>query len=203
MTSDDSYPTPSAAESGPAAGLDAVTRARVELVLDSHRITGALHYSGPPRRLVDVLNAMDGPYLPLYTVEIEGLFGAEHALERFEVVHLVRDAVLFAVPVAAWATARWRVDEWRFLRLLVTQDLLQLGTTAMDGLGGPPWYYLDVIQRHHYDWLVAGIVGLAWLPPGGFARIGRHAWFWRRTTWPTASTSWWTHSTPRRSTRCP
>ena len=98
MTSDDSYPTPSAAESGPAAGLDAVTRARVELVLDSHRITGALHYSGPPRRLVDVLNAMDGPYLPLYTVEIEGLFGAEHALERFEVVHLVRDAVLFAVP---------------------------------------------------------------------------------------------------------
>ena len=103
---------------------------------------------------------------------------------------LATAAVLFVVPVAAWATARWRVDEWRFLRLLVTQDLLQLGTTAMDGLGGPPWYYLDVIQRHHYDWLVAGIVGLAWLPPGGFARIGRHAWFWRHDRVSMALGSW-------------
>ncbi|HEU4759659.1 MAG TPA: hypothetical protein VFT91_06715 [Dehalococcoidia bacterium] len=100
MTADESYPAPSSsvAEPGPGAGFDTVSHSRVELVLDSHRISAELRYSGPPRRLVDVLNAMDGPYFPLYAAQIEDLFGAEQAPERFELIHITRDAVLFAVP---------------------------------------------------------------------------------------------------------
>jgi 4-amino-4-deoxy-L-arabinose transferase-like glycosyltransferase len=78
---------------------------------------------------------------------------------------LVLAAVLFALPVASWTVARWRVDEWRFLRLLVTQDLVALSAHALDGHRGSPLYYLDVLQRHHYDWLLAAAVAIAlWRP---------------------------------------
>ena len=70
-------------------------------------------------------------------------------------------AVLFVAPVLCWTVARWRLDEWRFLRLLVTQDLVAVSTTPTDGHVGSPLYYLDILQRHHYEWLVAVAVAVA------------------------------------------
>lgn len=70
----------------------------VEVVLDSHRVTGEVRYSGPPRRLVDILNAADGPFLLLYNVTLEDPSRPEDERRRFPVIHIHRAAILFAMP---------------------------------------------------------------------------------------------------------
>ena len=39
---------------------------KVQFVIDSHRVTGDLRYGGPPRRLVDLLNALDSGYATIF-----------------------------------------------------------------------------------------------------------------------------------------
>jgi len=69
--------------------------------------------------------------------------------------------VLFVVPVAAWTIARWRLDQWQFLERMIMFDFVERTTKALEGHHGGPLYYLHVLQKYHYDWLVAGAV--AWL----------------------------------------
>jgi 4-amino-4-deoxy-L-arabinose transferase-like glycosyltransferase len=66
--------------------------------------------------------------------------------------------ILFVAPTLSWAAARYRVDGWQFLRLLVTQDLVAAATTPLDGHGAQLYYYANVLQRFHYDWLLVGLV---------------------------------------------
>jgi 4-amino-4-deoxy-L-arabinose transferase-like glycosyltransferase len=70
-------------------------------------------------------------------------------------------ALLFAVPVGAWALARWRVDGWLFLGPLVGQDFVARAGEALDDHAGPPYYYLNILQMYHYDWLIAGAAAFA------------------------------------------
>jgi dolichol-phosphate mannosyltransferase len=73
--------------------------------------------------------------------------------------------VVFAIPVALWAFARWRVDEWRFLSQVWKVDLVTRTLTSLEGHTGTPLYYFDILQRYHYDWLIAAVVALALSPP--------------------------------------
>jgi len=72
--------------------------------------------------------------------------------------------LLFAAPVAAWGLARWRIDEWRFFERMVNYDFLARSFTVIEGHPGTPLYYLNILQKHHYDWLLAGGVALLLFP---------------------------------------
>jgi 4-amino-4-deoxy-L-arabinose transferase-like glycosyltransferase len=71
---------------------------------------------------------------------------------------------LFVVPVGAWAFARWRLDRWRFFDLMLNYDLVARSLTVIEDHPGGPLYYLNILQKHHYDWLLAGIAALCLSP---------------------------------------
>jgi 4-amino-4-deoxy-L-arabinose transferase-like glycosyltransferase len=68
---------------------------------------------------------------------------------------------LFAVPVAAWLIARYRLDGWEFIGRLFWYDFVQRSVSNIEDHPGTVFYYLNILQKHHYDWLVAAAV--AWL----------------------------------------
>ena len=94
---------------------------RAEFVLDGHRLVGDIRCPGVPRRLVDLLNSIDDPFLVLWDGELEEVappagpdgrtptrvggipVGASPAASKrhFDAVHVHRSAVLFAVPLTA------------------------------------------------------------------------------------------------------
>lgn len=86
---------------------------------------------------------------------------------------IIAGGVLGALPVVAWAIARWRVDGWAFLGRLVAYDIVHRATTGIEGHAEPLHYYVLVLLRHHYDWLTVTIVALAAAP-----MVLRRAWAW-------------------------
>ena len=85
---------------------------------------------------------------------------------------------LFAVPVTAWLAARWRLDEWRFISRIFTYDFAARALTVIEDHPGTPFYYLNILQRNQFDWVVAGLV--AWFVCAVPARrILRTLAFWR------------------------
>ena len=79
--------------------------ARAELLLEAHRVSGVIVQSGPPRRLVDVLNAIDGPVAMVRDAVVESLADPEQAPHRFGVLHVRREAILLGIPFSAGAPA--------------------------------------------------------------------------------------------------
>ncbi len=69
--------------------------------------------------------------------------------------------VLSVAPVAAWAIARFRVDKWRFFERMIMYDFVSRSVESLEGHGGGPLYYLNILQKHQYDWLLVAVV--AWL----------------------------------------
>ena len=86
---------------------------------------------------------------------------------------LITGGVLGALPVVAWAVARWQVDGWTFLGRLVAHDILNRASTGIEGHTEPLHYYVLVLLRHHYDWLTVTVVALALAPV-----VLRRAWAW-------------------------
>lgn len=80
-------------------GDDQEQTARAELLLDMHRVTGIIEQSGPPRRLVDVLNTLDGPVAVMRDALVEALAGRGEEPRRFDLVQVKREAILLAIPV--------------------------------------------------------------------------------------------------------
>lgn len=70
---------------------------------------------------------------------------------------LAAGAVLALIPIAAWGVARWQIDRGLFFKQMLFQDFVDLSTTRLDDQGGPPSFYLNVVLKHHYDWLIAAI----------------------------------------------
>jgi len=79
--------------------------ARAELFLDAHRVIGIIEQSGPPRRLVDILNAADGPVAVVRDAVVESLASPGEEPQRFGILHVKREAILLAIPVSASAPA--------------------------------------------------------------------------------------------------
>jgi 4-amino-4-deoxy-L-arabinose transferase-like glycosyltransferase len=63
--------------------------------------------------------------------------------------------VLFALPVGAWMFARWRVDGWQFIGRLFWYDFVARSTGNIENHPGTVFYYLNILVKHHYDWLLA------------------------------------------------
>jgi 4-amino-4-deoxy-L-arabinose transferase-like glycosyltransferase len=71
----------------------------------------------------------------------------------------VAAAVLFALPVGAWVVARWQVDEWKFLSQLFWYDFVARTIRPIENHPGSVFFYLGVLEKHHYDWIAAvGVV---------------------------------------------
>lgn len=70
----------------------------------------------------------------------------------------------FLLPVGAWAYARWRFDGFAFLGRLLAVDTVGRAAEPLQGHEGSWLFYLDVLQRHQFDWLFAGGLALALAP---------------------------------------
>jgi len=77
---------------------------------------------------------------------------------------------LFIVPAGVWSVARWRVDQWTFFERMFDYDFVARSLTVLEGHPGGPLYYLNILQKHQYDWLVAGLAAL-WLFPIPWPRL--------------------------------
>ena len=86
--------------------------------------------------------------------------------------------VLFLAPVVAWVVARFQLDAWQFLGPMFMYDFVTASLTPVEEHTGGPLYYLNILQKNHYDWLLAGAV--AWLLyPVPFPRVRTLLSSWR------------------------
>lgn len=70
----------------------------VELVLDNHRLVGEIRHPGAPRRLLDVLDSMDGGTLTISNVSLTAHNHAHDQERRFDLMQVKHHAILFALP---------------------------------------------------------------------------------------------------------
>jgi 4-amino-4-deoxy-L-arabinose transferase-like glycosyltransferase len=73
-------------------------------------------------------------------------------------------SVLFLGPIGAWAALRSRVDGWTFLTRVFRDDLLGHTLQALEGHGHGPLFYLDVLQKQEYGWMIAASAALLFSP---------------------------------------
>jgi 4-amino-4-deoxy-L-arabinose transferase-like glycosyltransferase len=92
-------------------------------------------------------------------------------MPRRVITPLATAIVLFALPTGAWAFARWRFDRWRFFDGLFNYDFVALVSRPLEGHGHGWLFYLNILQKDHYDWLVTAVVLLLVL---GLARRDQH-----------------------------
>ena len=77
---------------------------------------------------------------------------------------LIPAFVLFVFPVGAWALARYQLDGWKFLGPLFLYDFVARTVDVIEEHPGGPFFYLNILQKNHYDWLVAAAASLALFP---------------------------------------
>jgi 4-amino-4-deoxy-L-arabinose transferase-like glycosyltransferase len=116
---------------------------------------------GPIAAAVFLLRGM-AVLMPLAIV-LAVLLGRNPA-RRFQWLPTISAVILFFVPVGAWAVARWRIDQWMFFDKLFHYDFLARTLTVIEEHPGGPFYYLNILQKNQYDWLLAGIVALVLFP---------------------------------------
>ena len=86
-----------AAQADPFANME-VHALKVEFIMGSHRVSGELRYSGPPRRVVDMLNAIDTGYIMVYDGIVDNAARPGEGARKFEVAQVRRDAIMVAIP---------------------------------------------------------------------------------------------------------
>jgi 4-amino-4-deoxy-L-arabinose transferase-like glycosyltransferase len=117
-----------------------------------------LLWLGPILAAVFLLRGM-AVVLPVMIVAASEAWGGR--LRRDRVLPAAGALLLCLLPIAAWAIARWRLDGWQFIGLLFWYDFVARSVSTIEEHPGSVFYYLNILQKHHYDWLVAGF--LAWL----------------------------------------
>jgi 4-amino-4-deoxy-L-arabinose transferase-like glycosyltransferase len=88
--------------------------------------------------------------------------------------------IFFVVPVGAWAFARWRVDQWAFFDKLFNYDFVARSLTVIENHPGGPLYYVNVLQKNQYDWLLAGVAALVLFPVSWPQMRDRLKLLWQR-----------------------
>lgn len=68
------------------------------------------------------------------------------------------------LPIGLWATARWQVDGSRFFDQMFFQDFVRRVASPLEGHDGTPFFYLDELQKNHYDWLLAAAAAAVLVP---------------------------------------
>ena len=88
--------------------------------------------------------------------------------------------------------ARYQLDGWAFLGRLFWFDFVARSATALEGHAHGPLFYLDILQKHHYDWLLAAAAALLLAPPAldGRVRTSRAAGAGRSRRLPVLFAAW-------------
>jgi 4-amino-4-deoxy-L-arabinose transferase-like glycosyltransferase len=84
-----------------------------------------------------------------------------------------------AIPIVLWGVARWRVDRHLFFERMFFQDFVDLSTSVLDNHRGSPLFYLTVLIKHQYDWLVAVAAVALLYPPASWRSFVSRLAFWR------------------------
>lgn len=94
----------------------------------------------------------------LLPVLIVGCVLAIRRVDRRGAAALLAAVGLFLVPTGAWAVARWRFDRWRFFDGLFNYDFVERVSQPLEGHNSNPLYYLNILQKDHYDWLITAVI---------------------------------------------
>ena len=73
-------------------------------------------------------------------------------------------AILTALPIGAWAWARYRLDGLEFIGRMFQYDFVARTATALEGHTGSLLYYPNNLQKDHYEWLLAVAVAVVLFP---------------------------------------
>jgi 4-amino-4-deoxy-L-arabinose transferase-like glycosyltransferase len=101
----------------------------------------------------------------LMLLAIIALFELWNRRARGRWMPLACAAMLFAIPSGLWMFARWRVDQWQFIEQLWSIDLVARTLSPLENHAGTPLFYLNVLQKYQYEWLLAGAIALMLYPP--------------------------------------
>ena len=152
--------------SGRSANTDALFTLAMLLVVVTlwmaHERPWRLVWLGPLVAAVFLLRGM-AVLMPLILIGSVVVLGGQRLRPR--VVPLLIAALLFAVPVGGWVFARYQLDGTRFLERMIHYDFLARSSRALEGHTGTPLYYLNVLQKDQYDWLLAAVAALVLFPP--------------------------------------
>ena len=121
----------------------AITRSATHLV-----------WIGPLAAAAFLLRGM-GVMMPLAIVGLVTVAGGWTRIRGWAAPGAVA-ALLGAVPVAAWAVARYQLDQWEFLSRVFWYDFVAHSATALEGHAHGPLFYLDILQKHQFDWIDCG-----------------------------------------------
>jgi hypothetical protein len=100
--------------------------------------------------------------MPLVLVVAVKTWSIRH--RRSDSLPLVVASGLFAAPVAAWCVARWRLDGWRFFKVLFGYDLVARTVSPLEGHDGNALYYVTILLKHHYEWVAASAIACLLFP---------------------------------------
>ncbi len=118
----------------------------------------ALAWIGPLLGLSFLLKGM-AFLMPLASVVL--VLMARGGLARREWPPMAAGVVVGLAGVVAWGAARYTAGGGlRFFRVLFLTDFVARVAEPLDGHGGGSLYYLNTLQRDHYDWLAAAAVVL-------------------------------------------
>jgi 4-amino-4-deoxy-L-arabinose transferase-like glycosyltransferase len=120
-----------------------------------------LVWLGPIAAAVFLLRGM-AVLMPIGIVSAEALLMRRSHSKRW--LPIIVALLLFLVPVAVWVIARWQVDGWLFFERMLSYDLWARSVTTLETHRGGPLYYTYILCKHHYDWLLAGLVGVILFP---------------------------------------
>ena len=83
---------------------------------------------------------------------------------------LVVALLIGAIPVLAWGVLRWRADGISFFERMFVQDFWAVSTRTVENQDGSNLFYLNILIKHHYDWIAAGLAVLVLFPPTSCSR---------------------------------
>ena len=69
-----------------------------------------------------------------------------------------------AVVPLWWAAARWQFDGPLFLGRMIGDDLVARASAPIEGHDEPLWFYLTVLTRYAYEWLIVAAIALVSAP---------------------------------------
>jgi 4-amino-4-deoxy-L-arabinose transferase-like glycosyltransferase len=103
-----------------------------------------------------------GVLMPLASIVIVDVLRRRGYRERL--LPTAGAGLLALLPAGAWAWARYRLDGSIFFERMIGHDFVARSTQVLDGHTGGVFYYLNILTKHHYDWLAAALVALLVCP---------------------------------------
>jgi hypothetical protein len=69
-----------------------------EIIVESLRVTGTIHVPGAPRRLVDIINSIEGDFVLVHEGQLDDPYVEHSEARSFDIAQVPLDAILCALP---------------------------------------------------------------------------------------------------------